>query len=262
MDFTKVKTLLIVVFLCLNVFLFAQWRVLQANVAVYAEPISDQFANVQSALANSNVHVQAVLPSIVQPLSMVEVRLDPIPLSKDQMSAKVLNITPGQISVRDNMPVLTSAIDRKNRISVVRSWIAKHVYNGNTYGFLGWTVVKGERIAVFTQEVNGFPVFSAPLRVYLKGSRIEGYDQTLLSVRSIKAPKPVIGPVSALLSLAQYLQRAKISVPNQVKDVRLGYYSAIVTSVGFYLAPVWRIGTLRGVFFINAYTGEVEVALS
>ncbi len=245
MDFTKVKTLLIAVFLCLNVFLFVQWRVLQANVAVYAEPVSDQFANAQSALANSDVHVQAVLPSIVQPLSMVEVRLDR-----------------PSFSVRDNVPVLTTVNDRKNRISVVRSWVAKHVYNGNAYGFLGWTVMQGEHIAVFTQEVNGYPVFSAPLRVHLKGSRIVGYDQTLVNVRSIKTARPVIGPVSALLSLAQYLQRAKINVPNQVKDVRLGYYSAIVTDVGFYLAPVWRIGTSRGVFFINAFTGEVEVALS
>lgn len=245
MDFTKVKTLLIAVFLCLNVFLFVQWRVLQANVAVYAEPVSDQFANAQSALANSNVHVQAVLPSITQPISPVEVRLDSPPFS-----------------VQDTMPALTTASDRKNKISVVRSWVAKHVYNGNAYGFLGWTEMKGERIAVFTQDINGYPVFSAPLRIHLKGSRIVGYDQTLLIVRSVKTPRPVIGPVSALLSLAQYLQRAKISVPNQVKDVRLGYYSAIVTSVGFYLAPVWRIGTARGVFFINAFTGEVEVALS
>ena len=283
MDFTKVKMLLIAVFLCLNVFLFIQWRVLEANVSVYAEPLSDQFANAQSALANSNVRVQAVLPTNIIPLSLVSVRADAIPVSTVASSVFSLKpsqvipwivsrnvidgpfgtiqaVHPGRFFVQYHIPALPELADKHGQTSGIRSWVAKHVYNGNAYSFLGWTATKGDRTAVFNQEVSGYPVFSAPLNVHLNGRFPVGYDQTLLTVVTVKPPKPVISPVSALLSLAQYLQKTKINTPNEISDVRLGYYSAIVTSVGWYLSPVWRVSTIRGVFFVNAFTGEVEVA--
>jgi regulatory protein YycI of two-component signal transduction system YycFG len=51
-----------------------------------------------------------------------------------------------------------------------------------------------------------------------------------------------------------------MTVENAITDIRFGYYSATEFPAGWYLAPVWRIHSIRAIFYINALNGEVEVA--
>ena len=245
MDFTKVKMLLFAVFLCLDAFLFIQWHILEANVSVYAEPLSDQYASAQSALANSNVHVQAVLPtSYPEQASLLVVR------GVNIHKTVKFPITP---------VLLLSA--KNTAMNALHTFVVRKIAGGSAYSFLGWTRNQMNRSGVFTQQTGGLPIFSAPLIVSLHGQAVTGYSQTLLRIgESTKWQKAVISPINALFSLAQYLQKTKMTVANAITDIRFGYYSATEFPSGWYLAPVWRVHSIRAIFYINALNGEVEVA--
>jgi len=52
-----------------------------------------------------------------------------------------------------------------------------------------------------------------------------------------------------------------MSADNTIQNIRIGYAALLTTPTQWVLAPVWRMQTTRGVFFVNALSGEVGVGL-
>jgi len=283
MNFARVKLLLISVFLALNLFLAYQWWSLQTVVSVYAEPLSDQLAHAQSMLASHNVGVIANLPTNPPALPRLKVTYDHTALNA--YAAFVLGLKVNQISrwqhqnsivrapaitfseaplgvyhVSYKKPLTVFSDTGKQKISDNwRTWFAKHGYNASNYQYLAQYIVGKSTVVQFAQQLNGYPVFSARLSLHVEKGDLLSYTQQSVVMLSSDTPRPLISAVSALLSLAAYLDKANLSVDNTIVDVRLGYASLISTVGQWVLVPVWRMQSDRGVFLFIDVSGEVGV---
>lgn len=285
MDFRRVKAILLIVFLLLNAFLASQLWALHTAISVYAEPQSDQLANAKSALLLDHVQVNASIPASPGPLAML--RATPSPVSLQTYADAVLPAQKpgaprwvhGHWEVRAAAGTVTEL--GRGRFSVVfaaarrgpgrilvrkthflgdlKRWFSKHGYNFSEYGILSSWSAHGVREETFAQQYQGYPLFGARLDVLVKGGWLVGFTQTVQNVRGAQSPRAVNTAANALLSLASFLDRTRINGDNTIVDVRLGYYSGVVTDTAWYLAPTWRIASHAGVFYANAFTGEVGV---
>lgn len=284
MDFWRVKLLLIVVFLCLNVFLAIQWLTLQSSVSVYAEPLSDQLAHAQSVLSLRGVKLAAPIPASPTQMSALLVTYDHSSLVT--VGAAVLDVKPAQIvkwqhgpgkivgpgvsltlvhpgafRVLYRPPIFLGRLTagRAKINASLRDWIAKHDYNGQNYVYLGGAVNKDHAVQQFVQVMNGQPDFSAGISAQLQGGNLQSYEQSGVVQVANEPPRPLMNAVSALLSLADFLDKANLQVDNTIEDIKLGYASLVTSTQEWVITPVWRMRTTRGVFLVNAFSGEVGV---
>lgn len=285
MDFGRVKTLLIIVFLLLNLFLGYQWQGLQQSVSIYAEPYADQVANLQRTFSAHNITMKASVPQTQPTMFLLRVQTNPgLFLTA---AAAALDIKPQQASeysrgssevkTREGRFVMNEHGQYRLLINAryqpliprgrdgpafVRKWLAKHVVNYGSYGMLSWKMSGGKGVASFAEVFDGYPIFSAPLRVYMAHDRITGYFQTALEITGSLDQRSVIGAASALLALAVFVDKAHINMDNTIQSVRLGYDSRMVQGHTWYVAPVWQVDSSRSVFEINAFTAETGVGAS
>lgn len=281
MEFGRVKTILIAVFLALNVFLAYQWWSLRAaSSIIYAEPLSDQLANVQGALAAHGLHLLASVPEVTPRLSVLRVAYDRVPIGAVAQAALGLHkapsagtavfekgvgwlrvLGPGHYFVRYERAQRISLAGNSSPVAALKNFIESHVYSSASYSFaFAWRSREGLS-AIFRQQYGGYPIFSAGVNATADTSGIR-YTQTLVQILQTTHRRTVMSAVSALLSLSQYMDKVQLNEDNTIEDVRLGYDASVQTSGNWYLVPVWRVQTRLGVFSINAFTGEVGAGSS
>ncbi len=286
MDFRRVKAILLIVFLLLNAFLAVQLWVLHSAISVYAEPQSDQLANAKSALLMDHVRVDAPIPaSPEEPLSMLRVTPSPVSLRAyadivlpvrsaapprlvkgrwqiDTPYGSVRQLERGSFSVTfapSHAGLGRIPVRPAHFFSDLKRWFSKHGYNFHDYETLSSWSAHGVHEETFVQQYQGYPLFGAHLEIQVKGGWLYGFTQTVLVVRGAQPPRAINTAANALLSLASFLDRAKINVDNTIVGIQLGYGSGITSDTEWYLAPMWRVASRLGIFYINAFTGEVGV---
>lgn len=283
MDFGKVKTLLIIVFFALNLFLVDQWWTLQNAVGIYQEPYSDQLANVRRSLASHHVLVKAIVPS-GEPAVMTLLAASHMHDTFKAVAASALQLQPSQVisyEVNAHEIRLPSAVFIETQSGVLqlvfstygkptlstrfpildqlKRWLALRAYHFGEYKFIRWEYMSGHQIAVFDQQMDGYCMFNAQLKVTLMNGRILGYSQKYISVIPVQQPRSVISAANALLAVSLFMDKAQVNEDNTIRSVVLGYDSPIQLPKVWILTPVWWIQSDLGTFQVNAFTGEVGV---
>ncbi len=105
---------------------------------------------------------------------------------------------------------------------------------------------------------GGVPVFNATVTFTVEGGRVTAAGGTLLPKSG--TPAPGEEPLSAAGALAafQQMRRESVAVASAVTDTRL-CYELQSGGAAPSLAPVWRIVTDTGDYYVNCYTGAVSV---
>ena len=279
MDFGKVKILLIIVFLGLNVFLARQWLVLGSSVSIYTEPFSDQLANIQRTFAEHGINMDAQLPGNPSTLPMTMVSMSPawftnaaelsISESKKTASGHPLQVhtslgsavwvSPDQVRVMFDRNQAVVVMRQGERLDGLHKWLLRHVYNFNDYQLLFTHLSHRTGVVKYVETVNNLGIYSAPLVVVIEHGKIIRMMQTYVVIGKSIYPRTVMSAANALLALASNMDKAQLEIDNTIKNMQLGYSSPISTSSTGYLSPVWRIASTRGFFYVNALNGEVSV---
>ncbi len=279
MDFGKVKLLLIVVFIGLNIFLAYQWSVLGSSVSTYAEPISDQVADIKRNFALHHVTLSAQLPlspSMLAPMMATRANVwfpvaaqIAIAASKKSLSVSSAKVSdrigtavmsaPGTLHVEYRPPLSTVVIKSDDRMNQLDKFLQRHVYNFNQYQLLSITLIRQSGRVTFVETSGNNPVYCAPLEVMIRRGSVAGYSQTYLNLQKPLQLHSVIDAANALMAVSSYMDKAQIQIDNTVKGMQIGYTSNELTGEWVYLTPVWRIGSVRGYFYVNALNGEVSV---
>lgn len=287
MNFSRVKLLFLSIFLALNAFLIAQWLDLQSSVSVYAQPVSDQLAHAQSVLAMYHVRLDAGIPASPTQMGLLRVARDGTglvgiaatmfgvkpaqaqkwrrgPTHLDAPGAQYAELAPGSFVVRFRPPVvLQRAPFSRQHVNTEdwHTWLQKHGYNADNYEELNSSGGDKRESVTYDQTLAGYPVFTARLVLQIEAGKLTALTQQSLVLTNAYAPRPIINAVSALLSLADFLDKTDMSADNTIQNIRIGYAALLTTPTQWVLAPVWRMQTTRGVFFVNALSGEVGVGL-
>lgn len=285
MNFSRVKILFLTIFLALNAFLITQWMDLQSSVSVYAQPVSDQLAHAQSVLAMYHVRLAAEIPVSPTQMGLLRVQRDgtglvdvaaamlgvkPAEAQKwrrgathlDAPGAQYVELGPGAFAVQFRPPVALQRAPFSRPHAATEdwhTWLQKHGYNADNYQELGSFGGDHRETVTYDQTLAGYPVFTTRLTLQIDGGKLTDLSQQSLVLTNAYAARPIINAVSALLSLADFLDKTGVSADNTIQNIRIGYAALLTTPTQWVLAPVWRMQTTRGVFFVNALSGEVGV---
>lgn len=266
MDWSRAKTYLILTFLLLDIVLGYQFWKMRNEQAGYVQSFSEQLNEVQELLASQKWEIQTEVPRVTASLGYLHVQY--LGASAEEWKKRVSNPNlmfkgPGQVTVDLTDKDIQAHLQDVNLGERLWSQLAAWVWPRELYRYDRiYEMGKGIGVVKYLQVFNGYPIFSAPIDVVIQGDRATRYSQVVLEViREEGSKKQVISAVHALRSLSESIDKTSKSNDNRIiRDIRLGYYSKTYNADEWYLTPVWRVLTDQEVFYVNALTGEVELA--
>ncbi|TDL32032.1 hypothetical protein E2R51_12530 [Jeotgalibacillus sp. S-D1] len=240
MDWSKTKTIFIIVFLILDIFLFTLFmnKYQSSQLEVKSELTFDQ------RFLKDNITFETPPPDDVDAHPYLNA-------SVYRFSASEVSDLKGQTaSVRNNL-VLESKLDTPLDIDdpsdpeELEDYLEEFVTGGEDYTF--WDYQEGENRLIYHQEFKDMPLYhniNGRLVVHLNDSnQAIGYEQTMLtSIEEFAEEQTIITPETAL----EGFYRRNIIEPNsEVIEVELGYYPFIqlseATANTQVLTPTWRM---------------------
>lgn len=257
MDWSKSKSIFIVVFLILNVFLYTQY------VDVYTqgqkvEVLSEK--TTEAKLKDENI-TYITLQDTTDKFSylsgeMRDFEEDEIP-SNNLVDLQIIDdyIARGTFK----KPILLK--DSLNETNL-QAFASTNIYEGDQY--MLWNIFEDERYAVFFQKINDRILYynsSGYLKVYWNDSNeIYAYEQTMLeNVEQLKKKDNIIPQIQALQAL---YSRNFLKPDSRVIHMNLGYSTLVQITKTQVFAPTWevRVQNKDGQIeehFVNAFEGKV-----
>lgn len=261
MDWNKTKSIFIIVFSILNLFLYSLYinRYTEAqNVQVMWE------TTIEESLELDNIKI-VHMPVYGEESSYIYAEIaifEENQLSKlDNQVFNILDETRLYARFKEPVPFEHG---KGNIAYDFKEFLSKNVLDGDE--FVLWTVDKDERQATFFQKVDDNPIFfnqNGMLVVYWnEEDEITHYDQRMFSdFDSYNKKKDLLSPKQAINTL---YSKGYLKPDSTVKAVSLGYSTStlIEPTKTQVFAPTWRIhvqlkdGELED-HFINAIEGKI-----
>lgn len=267
MDWSRAKTYLIMTFLLLDLVLGYQFWKLRTEQAGYVQSYAEQLTEVRDLLASQKWQIQTEVPRVTATLGYLHVRYLDAPTEEwKKRIATATGITfkgPGQLTVDLTDKEISANLEEETMGDRLWSQLTTWVWPKELYKYdRNYEIGKGIGVVKYLQHFNGYPIFSASIDVMIQGDKVTRYSQAALDVIREEGPKKqVISAVHALRSLSESIDKTAKSNDNKIiRDIRLGYYSKTYNADEWYLTPVWRVLTAQEVYYVNALTGEVELA--
>lgn len=280
MDLSRAKTILILSFLALNLFLgFRLWQspeFLRAGGGL----TSEEAAHAEEMLSTAGYELLVTIPRQIPRLSLLHVSQPPVReeswprsfwgedvlgeaiyesglilYSKGEESLEVA--ANGLVIFRSDKPTESQAGTDDNRPIVEKFMRDRHVWQENLR--FDYNFREGELTCYrYLQSYQGLPLFTS----YVECRVAEGHvrETRLYHIIPLGFSGKEIQVVSAAEAVDTFIQQQRINFKDKkIVDISLGYYSQDYDAERWEMVPVWRIAAADGaVFYVNAFTGERE----
>lgn len=252
MDWSKIKTIFILTFLILDVYLFFQFI----------------------KIRDENKYEFATEATFEDKLKADEIKYVDLPKTsaKDQyISAKPkiftkddLDKLKGQMTYLKDATTIESAfvkpvqLSSKFSISEVTSFVRENILYGDHYQFFSENDKKGT-ITFYQQYENKefYKNISGMITLNIsKENKIISYEQTyLIGLDKMPTNEEVLPPINAIETLHQ---KGLLKPKSKVTDIELGYSTLVQLAASQVLTPTWHIVVNnKDDFFVNAFEGQV-----
>ena len=280
MDLSRAKTILIVAFLALNLFLsYRLWFVpqfLQAGRSITGQEVE----SARELLEEHGYEVLAAIPREVPSLSLLHVSREQLPPSAwveailgEDMTGVVnesgnIQFEKGDetVEVASNGQVfyqrqgaVGSSSGQEGRLQLAESFLReRQLWQDDLKYDAQWTLSSAAGTQVsFVQTHQGFPLFFSTVDVYIADGAV--YAANVHRVEPLGFSNQEIQVISAVEAIDAFIELAEGYQGMPIEDISLGYFSADYDAERWEIVPVWRIATSDGTtFYINAFTGENE----
>lgn len=238
MDWSRAKTILIVVFLLLNLLLGYQLWVDRYGFATSQPELEEEDRVLEQILAIKDIQVLTRIPDETPELGELTMNVHP-------KSGIPETITLEEPFLFDG---LTIAEQSRQTLSEAMKQATAYAYS---------LVDSREGVQVLFQQYKGYPLFDIKVELFVNNGMVTAY-------RRLRAEELADsdGKEQQVLSARQALQilADKYLEPGEhIHDIRLGYHGQAFNSETRVLAPYWRILTSGGGrYYVHAITGAVE----
>lgn len=116
------------------------------------------------------------------------------------------------------------------------------------------SLLSSEGKVVYTQRIDHSPIFSSRLELFVNGMEWMGYRITYTKATVKGPPRKIISLYSALSVL---VENGILREGEKVIDISAGYYWEKYDQDLKLLVPVWRVVHSRGVHYVNGFIGTV-----
>lgn len=261
MDWSKTKTIFIVVFAILNVFLFSLYMNRTngyEGLEVRGETsIEDRLKLDDITYGNLPDTKEAFRVSgELKPVSLTELR---------ELAGQTPRIT-GEHTLISELEEPFGLEDSEGKLNF-EQFLEEYVTNGKDYTM--WEVDEEKRTATFFQQVDGRTIFyneHSMLTVHWNTDREAiRYEQSMLyNLKEINEKRNLYSPIQTISLL---VRSGNIQPGSDIKEVKLGYSPLIQLTQTQVLVPTWHIhvesedGTSAD-HFVNAVDGKILDKLS
>lgn len=286
MDWAKAKTILIAVFLAINVFL--AYMIIGANTGSIGYVDSEKVEQITGYLAEKNIRVDGKIPLRKTDLPSITVKYRLF--GKDEVTAKIfrqgeqvtetvagnevkLEGSGLEVTIKDNRELYYINNNIKPAGEIDQKTCDRHIEELLKKLGLGYSSsirrvedLEGYKRYVFEQAFKGTVIYNSVMEFYVNNdgvqrARIVWFD----TLKQAGRKDGVISPEVALLYLPRYYKDSTTKRID-VLEVQQGYYfgtgangqvdtSMVEEGTAF---PVWKITTNKDIFYINAYNEKVE----
>ena len=287
MEWKKAKTILIVVFIVVNIFLTYELMQIKNTEVQYIG--RKEMEGITTYLEDGNIFVQGKMPDKTKNIPSIIVKYKQFP--KETIAAAIFEKNEKYTTNENNGTVIMESSDKlvqiKNnreltylnkRIEKSQEPAQDNTYKENTKNFLsklGITIDKsfsektseqdGFYKTIYTQKYLKVDIIDSLVEISaneqgVREARIICFDSIKpLSVRDIKA-----NSATALYSFRYFFKDNKEKIT--IYDMQQIYYIDTKSVEQFDIKkieegtafPAWRIKSSKGTFFVNGYTGKIE----
>ncbi|WP_282141058.1 two-component system regulatory protein YycI [Cytobacillus oceanisediminis] len=256
MDWSKIKTIFILTFLVLDIYLMYEFFKLKE--ASEFEPIEQ--ASLEKQLKGADITFDEPLPKSNPKdryLRAKPVEFDIEDLEGDtRLEGQEITITEGT--------TLNSVLDESIKISdkfspsELSAFIKNRVLFGDQYRF--WEKPENSNKITYYQEFEGkmfYMNLNGELTFYLNDeNEIVSYKQTLLTkIESKEESEKVIQPIKAVETL---YKNGSLQPKSKITNVELGYFTFVHLSSSQLLTPAWRfVINDEENLFVDAFEGKI-----
>ena len=257
MDWNKTKSIFIVVFLILNVFLYSQY-LSSYNEAQKVEVLSEK--KIDAMLKDDNIRYGS-LPENIESAPYISTKVREFTTADVKNSNTQVGKIVGNkaLHVSFTKPVLLgNSVTRENLMEFTRTYIK----GGENYTI--WEMDGEKRTALLFQKVNNHTFYynvNGYVRIYWnEKNEITNYEQTMLEkVEALEQQEPVLPPIKMIELL---YTRNMLKPDSQVTSMKLGYSTYVQITETQVFTPTWEIRVKpdegkEEVFFINAVAGKI-----
>jgi len=265
MQWSHIKTLFILSFLLLNIYLIIQF-------------VDKQNASDISVLDSAESSLEEQLTSENITLEGVDLETDLTGAAYTEVNQK--NLTDEELRELSNFEGQTPAVINNNFIvsqfeepvelpqtttyETMDGLLDNYILYPDQYEFWGWNT--DMNVLIFFQKRNDWPIYfnqNGLVLAYLNDSNeITHYTQTILGEGEAQGgEKTLIQPLQAIGSL---YNRGDLRPNEAVTNVAMGYYSRIATEGTQVFAPTWKVTVVNEAedeernYFVNAIEGLVH----
>ena len=255
MDWNKTKSIFIVVFLILNVFLY--WQYLDAyNEAQRVELLSEK--KIDSILNDENITYKD-LPLDISEAPYISAQVKTYNLNE---LPKIPNVNYKLMTENQLQAIITKPVSLGTDITTIKltEFLQQFVYKGSEFSL--WEIDEDARIATFFQNVNGHTLYynvNGYVKIYWNvDNEIFMYEQAMLEKVTIEDKQKIVAPLQVIDEL--YTENL-LKTGAEIVDMKLGYSSRIQLTQAQLFTPTWEIRVKsdgeQQTFFVNAVNPKV-----
>jgi regulatory protein YycI of two-component signal transduction system YycFG len=258
MDWSKIKTIFILTFLVLDIYLMYEFFKLK-DASQY-EPMTQ--ASFEKRLKTDEIEFDVDLPKNNPKDRYLSAK--PMVFDIEEMEeAKKSNLKGQDITVTEGT-VLNSVLDEPYKISEkfnpseLNSFIKNKVLYGDQYRF--WEKSKNSNTLTYYQQFEDkmfYMNLNGELTFYLnEENEIVSYKQTMLEeIEEMQESEKVIQPIKAIETLSE---NGSLQPKSKITNVELGYFTLVHSSSSLVLTPAWRF-VINGEenLFVHAFEGQI-----
>lgn len=252
MDWSKIKTIFIISFLILDIYLLYQFLLIRdANKYKFVSEVS-----LEEKLKTDEIEFVELPKAIVK-----DKYLSAKPKEFSEEEQKIIKdqkVTVISGTLLQSVLATPVPLNKKFDPLEAQSFLQKYVLFGDQYGF--WDLDEETKTITFYQKYDNkmfYENINGKVTLYLNDNfQVVSYDQTYLeSIEDLSDKEDVLPSIKAIETL---YQKGLLKPKSKIKRVELGYSTLVQLAASQVLTPTWRV-VVEGQdhLYVNAFEGQI-----
>lgn len=261
MDWSNAKTIFIITFLLLNIFLGYQLNEKKSasNINLLAEATLQERLSEMNITIAVDLHEEQLTGTYIS--GSTEISLETI-ITSEKLNQEVKKVEDEFVTVLLVEPFTLIQGDQGIHIQA-KDFVSQHIVNGKEYRFSHYDE-ELKRIYFYQtyegKKVDNYESGRFPLMLQLnENKQVVFYEQNYLTIQPIHPQGKEQEVISSIKAIEKLFNEQLVPPDSKISKVELSYYSFFKPHGEVQVfAPMWNIGVNDQIYYVNAIDGAIQ----